>query len=48
MCMSRQTQYAEGQTQHFGTLTPDENYNISASQINISKVFLHQLSAESF
>lgn len=28
-CTSRQkTQYAEGQTQHFGTLNPDKNYHI--------------------
>ncbi len=43
---SRQTQGAEGQMQHIGTLDPDKNYNISASQIDISKLFLHQLSAD--
>lgn len=32
------TQYAEGQTQHFGTLNPDKNYYISESQIDISKL----------
>lgn len=38
MHVMSKTQYAEGQTQHFGTLNPDKNYYISESQIDISKL----------